>query len=98
MGFFLAGLAATTLGKSGLTLDHEGLKILQNYLYRFDQALGSFVQVMAERGALAGRSSLLRTNLVESRMEREAMAEATARIVTVSAEISGVGDLLRSMV
>jgi hypothetical protein len=95
LAFFLAGLAATALAESGLTLDHEGLRALRGYIKIADPLLGVLLAAVLQRGASRGISSVIDGPYAMSHSERVALVEASRRLREVVPAVSGVGDLLR---
>jgi hypothetical protein len=95
LAFFLAGLAASALAASGLTLDHEGLSALRGYIKIADPLLGVLLSAVLRQGASLGISSVIDGPYEMSRSEREALVEASRRLRQVAPTVLGVGDLLR---
>jgi hypothetical protein len=93
--FFLAGLAASALAESGLTLDHEGLSALRGYIEVADPLLGVLMPMVLQQGASRGISSVIAGSCEMSRSERAALVEAGRSLEEVTPIVSGVGDLLR---
>jgi hypothetical protein len=95
LAFFLAGLAASALAGSGLTLDHEGLRALRGYIEIADPLLGVLLSAVLRLGAARGISSIIDGPYEMNRSERAALVEAGRRMREASPTVSGVGDLLR---
>jgi hypothetical protein len=91
--FFLLGLAADALAKGGLTLNHEGLKILHAYLQRSDPELARLLGFMSSHG-VTDSDGFFANNGVESRAEMVDALHALRQAAVASEQITSVADLL----
>jgi hypothetical protein len=92
--FFLLGLAADALAKVGLTLNHEGLKILHAYLQRSDPELARLLGFMSIHGVANCDDYFANNNGVESRAEMVDALHALRQAGVASEQITSVADLL----
>lgn len=93
--FYLLGLAADALAKGGLTLNHEGLKVLHAYLQRSDPELARLLAFMSIHGVTNSDDFFANNNGIESRAEIADALHALRQAVVASEEITSVADLLR---
>ena len=92
--FYLLGLAADALAKGGLTLNHEGLKILHAYLQRSDPELARLLGFMSVHGVTGSDDFFANNNGVDSRAEMADALHALRQAAVAAEQISSVADLL----
>lgn len=92
--FYLLGLAADALAKGGLTLNHEGLKVLHAYLQRSDPELARLLGFMSIHGVTNSDDFFANNNGIESRTVMADALHALRQAVVASEEITSVADLL----
>jgi hypothetical protein len=93
--FFLLGLAGDALAKSGLTLNHEGLKVLHAYLRRSDPGLAELLSFISVHGAANGIAFFENQPHTESRPQMVDVRHALRQAVVTSEQVTSVADLLR---
>jgi hypothetical protein len=92
--FYLLGLAADALAKGGLTLNHEGLKILHAYLQRSDPELARLLGFMSVNGVTGSDGFFANNNGVDSRAEMADALHALRQAAVAAEQIASVADLL----
>jgi hypothetical protein len=92
--FYLLGLAADALAKGGLTLNHEGLKILHAYLQRSDPELARLLGFMSVHGVSGSDGFFANNNGVDSRAEMADALHALRQAAVAAEQIFSVADLL----
>ncbi len=92
--FFLLGLAADAVPKSGLTLNHEGLKALYTYLRRSDPELARLLSFISIRGVADSDDFFTSQNLTESRSETAEARDALRQAAVAGEQIASAADLL----